>query len=126
MDLAQTPKKTSLRRSASGLPAPRLRVGRGGAAPARRKRRARPADAWKSFAVRRDRRGAVPATAACGVWFSPDSLTAGRSLTRTANPVGLMPSGVYHQELETTLPDRSLNIPEAWAERLFEPAKSDG
>jgi hypothetical protein len=25
---------------------------------------------------------------------------------------GVLPSGVYHQELKTTLPDRSFNIPE--------------
>lgn len=25
---------------------------------------------------------------------------------------GILPSGVYHQELETTLPNRKFNIPE--------------
>ena len=41
--------------------------------------------------------GAGPAVAFCQVVLSPASTTDGRGLTRTANPVGLVPSAVVHR-----------------------------
>ena len=45
-------------------------------------------------------------------WHSGEDVLAQLRVMRAYGGCGLIPSGVYHQELPTTVPDRQVNAPE--------------